>query len=114
MADPTGETDRSALRLDFDRRLILQFGGSTIRGTCGRKISIERRRRDTKALRDLSDGDIRIGEHRLGGLNVIVGEFRRTASGAAKAPGGGKARLSALADQTTLEFRQRAKHVKNQ
>ena len=30
MADPTGETDRSALRLDFDRRLMLQFRGSTI------------------------------------------------------------------------------------
>jgi hypothetical protein len=25
MADPTGEADRSTLRLDFDRRLILQF-----------------------------------------------------------------------------------------
>jgi hypothetical protein len=28
MADPTGEADRDALRLDFDRRLMLQFGGS--------------------------------------------------------------------------------------
>src|SRR3954447_18732288 len=80
MADPTGETDRSALRLDFDRRLILQFGGSTIRGSCGRKISIERRRRDTKALRDLSNGDIGIGEYRLGSLDVVLGEFQRTAS----------------------------------
>jgi hypothetical protein len=30
MADPTGEADRSALRLDFDRRLMLQFRGSTL------------------------------------------------------------------------------------
>ena len=30
MADLTGETDRSALRLDFDRRLMLQFHGSAI------------------------------------------------------------------------------------
>ena len=30
MADPTGEADRGALRLDFDRRLILQFRGSAI------------------------------------------------------------------------------------
>ena len=30
MADPTGEADRNALRLDFDRRLMLQFRGSTI------------------------------------------------------------------------------------
>jgi hypothetical protein len=30
MADPTGEADRGALRLDFDRRLMLQFRGSAI------------------------------------------------------------------------------------
>ncbi len=30
MADPTGEADKRALRLDFDRRLLLQFRGSTI------------------------------------------------------------------------------------
>jgi hypothetical protein len=30
MADPTGEADRGALRLDFDRRLMLQFRGSVI------------------------------------------------------------------------------------
>ena len=30
MGDPTGEADRGALRLDFDRRLLLQFRGSTI------------------------------------------------------------------------------------
>jgi hypothetical protein len=30
MADPTGESDRNALRLDFDRRLMLQFRNSVI------------------------------------------------------------------------------------
>jgi hypothetical protein len=30
MADPTGEADKGALRLDFDRRLLWQFRGSTI------------------------------------------------------------------------------------
>jgi hypothetical protein len=30
MADPTGEEDKRTLRLDFDRRLLLQFRGSTI------------------------------------------------------------------------------------
>src|ERR1700732_833907 len=30
MADPTGVADRGALRLDFDRRLMIQFRGSTI------------------------------------------------------------------------------------
>ena len=30
MGDPTGEADKGALRLDFDRRLMLRFRGSTI------------------------------------------------------------------------------------
>jgi hypothetical protein len=30
MADPMGDPDRGALRLDFDRRLMLQFHGSVI------------------------------------------------------------------------------------
>jgi hypothetical protein len=30
MGDPVGETDRGALRLDFDRRLMLRFRGSAI------------------------------------------------------------------------------------
>ena len=30
MGDAVGETDRGALRLDFDRRLMLRFPGSAI------------------------------------------------------------------------------------
>src|SRR4051812_24298109 len=78
-----------------------------IRGSCGRKVPIERRGGDTKALRDLSEGDVGTGEHRLGGLDVVVRELRRTDSGATHAPCGGKTRLGALADQTALKFCQR-------
>ncbi len=65
-------------------------------------------------MRDLRHADIGIGQHRLGGLDVGVREFRRPASGAPNAPRGGEARLGTLPDQAALELRQRAEHMKNQ
>ena len=35
MGDLTGEADKGALRLDFDRHLLLQFRGSTITSNAG-------------------------------------------------------------------------------
>ena len=62
-----------------------------IRGSRGGDVTIERRRRDAEPLRDLSYSDLGIGEHRLGGLDVVVGEFRvrsriRLRSNSASAP----------------------------
>jgi hypothetical protein len=85
-----------------------------IRGSGGGNVPIERRGRDAKTVCDLGHADVGIGEHCLGGLDVVVRQFRRTASGATSAPRGGKARLGAIPDQAALKFRQRAKHVKNE
>src|SRR6516225_5894662 len=60
-----------------------------IRGARGGNVTIERRRRDAETVCDLGDTDVGVG--RLGGLNVIVGKFGRTASGAARAARGDKA-----------------------
>jgi hypothetical protein len=35
MADPTGESESDALRLDFDRRPMLQFRGSVVTSNAG-------------------------------------------------------------------------------
>jgi DDE family transposase len=72
MADPTGEADRSALRLDFDRRLMLQFRGSTITSDAGllayRELDDALHLTDTAAdkLADARTG--KNGRHHLAGL----------------------------------------------
>ena len=72
MADPMGEADKSTLRLDFDRRLLIQFRGSTITSDAGllayRELDDTLRLTDTAAdtLADVRTG--KNGRHRLAGL----------------------------------------------
>jgi hypothetical protein len=42
--------------------------------------SIGRRGGDAEAVRDFSHADVRIGQHRLGGLNVVLRQFRERPS----------------------------------
>src|SRR5207237_8002649 len=72
MADPVGEADGGALRLDFDRRLMLQFCGSVITSDGGllayRELDDAVGLTDTGAdtLADARTG--KYGRHLLGGL----------------------------------------------
>jgi hypothetical protein len=72
MADPTGEADTGALRLDFDRRLLLQFRGSVITSDAG--LLPYRELDDAVGLTEtgadtLADGRTgKNGRHRLAGL----------------------------------------------
>jgi len=72
MGDPPGEADRGVLRLDFDRRLMLQFRGSAITSDAGllayRELDYTLGLTDTSAhtLADTRTG--KNGRHRLVGL----------------------------------------------
>ena len=72
MANPTGEADRCALRLDFDRRLMLQFRGSVITSDAGllpyRELDDVLGLTDTGAETLADARTAKNGRHRLVGL----------------------------------------------
>ncbi len=69
MGDPTGETKAEALRLEFDRRLRLQFHGSVITSDGG--LLAYRELDDVLAL-TMSGGD-RLAEARTGVPPAVFG-----------------------------------------
>src|SRR2546429_2482437 len=79
MGVPPGEADRGVLRLDFDRRLLLQFRGSAITSDAG--LLAYRELDDTLSLTDWgaeSLADARTGKN---GRHQLVGLLRQSVFG---------------------------------
>src|ERR1700737_4440318 len=79
MADPTSVADRGALRLDFDRRLMIQFRGSAITSDGG--LLAYRELDDALAL--TASGGERLAEARTGKnrRHFLVGLLRQSVFG---------------------------------
>ena len=79
MTDPTGESKSEVLRLDFDRRLILQFRGSVITSDGG--LLAYRELDDVLAL--TTSGGERLAETRTGKnrRHLLVGLLRQSVFG---------------------------------
>src|SRR5208337_246740 len=79
MANPTGESKAEALRLDFDRRLTLQFRGSVVTSDAG--LLAYRELDDALGLSTMAGemlADARTGKN---GQHALVGMLRQTVFG---------------------------------
>src|ERR1700730_4999051 len=79
MADPAGESNGQVLRLDFDRRLMLQFRGSVVTSDAG--VLAHRELDDALGLTTVAGemlADARTGRN---GRHALVGLFRQSVFG---------------------------------
>jgi Transposase DDE domain group 1 len=79
MALPTGESNEGALRLDFDRRVMLQFRGSAV--TSDAELLAHRELDDVLGLSALASdvlADARTGKN---GRHALAGLFRQSVFG---------------------------------
>jgi hypothetical protein len=65
--------------------LCLNLYTGKVCGSRGGTVTIVHRRRQAEAVSDFCYADVGISQQRPGGLDVVVGEFRRTATSAAGA-----------------------------
>src|SRR3954462_6732459 len=82
MAAPTGESNNEALRLNFDRRLMLQFRGSTITSDAG--LLAYRELDDALHLTDAAANtlaDARTGKNGKNGRHRLEGLLRQSVFG---------------------------------
>ena len=79
MGDPTGEAGKGALRLDFDRRLLLQFRGSSITSDAG--LLAYRELDDTLHLTDTGAETLADARTGMNGRHRLAGLLRQSAFG---------------------------------
>jgi hypothetical protein len=79
MGHPTGESDDGAIRVDFDRRLRLEFHGSRITSDAG--LLAYRELDDALGLTDLAGGVLSDGRRGKNTRHLLTGLFRQSVFG---------------------------------
>lgn len=84
MTHPAGESSDGALRVDFDRRLMLQFRGSIV--TCDAGLLAYRELDDALGLSTMADEALADGRTGKNGRHALVGMLRQAVFGRLRSP----------------------------